>query len=163
MNAKVAEAITHGPHLLLRFLVAGLLGMAFYALLTTFAIAAEYSYLRFTPASHWFEYESVEPDLPVKAGEGLFFKSTAAVHRRADLRWSDTLFCDTGSGRFFYRNITTSRDQVSPRSKGTVRWAFIPFTLPTGTVCEGEHVITASLKYGIAKRQVVKSGPFTVQ
>ena len=133
-----------------------------YAVMAFFGVSfttVEWFYLQVMPATHWFEYESVEPEQPSYGAGPINFVSFSQIHRLVDMRWNDVLFCDTDDGMGFrsYSSFDTSRRASPPVPMQPKAWTYHG-EVPEQGECYLVSTIEAPLKYGIVKRQVL-TGP----
>ena len=154
----VAELREHAPIVFWRFALMAMMAAGLTA-------SVQFAFYNIMPAKYWFEYESVRPVQPVRAGRRLDLVSTAAIYRRVDMRWNDVLRCRFGDGRGFriVSTVATSDDDVEPRPMGEKVWTYGRHAPVAGAQCYIRSVITVRLPYGAEKSQVITGDFFTVQ
>lgn len=118
-----------------------------------------YGFNTMMPRSWWFTYEGVEF---VRAkDDGLIFKSRVERKREVDMRWEDTLFCDTNrDGKYENYSVQiSSLAMAPPRRMSESEWHYRkPY--PRGESCYLRSVIKVDLKLGVTRKQVFDGKKF---
>lgn len=151
-----------------RFLsLSGLRGAVLSALLAAVVLLAiDYAYVRFSPASHWFEYSAVT-NVSAQAGEPPTFVSTNRVTKLLPMASQEELVCvfpdKDLAEQFGERFITFTPDEVADIPRVGKKWTLESAVLPFEEgLCHLEANVSMEVRYGFRKRQFVKSNDFPI-
>lgn len=117
-------------------------------------------YVRFQPASSFFEWRSVK--FVGATDNGLIFSSERAIYRSAPITWNDILFCENGETYSFFSSQETSN--INPEIEletRTLEWNYNS-PIPKDKDCYLEANITMDVR-GHEKRQTLTTGVFRIE
>jgi hypothetical protein len=132
-----------------------------------FIIAAcMWGFYTWSPLATWFVYAAIEPVLPVKEGEPIFFRSRIIGNYEVPVTWVDVLHCrHAGSAEFkqLHRVETEGRIRIQTPETGTI-WKYATVSdAKAGDTCFLRSLITVHLPLGVERQQLVDSSLFTVE
>jgi hypothetical protein len=125
----------------------------------------EFLYNKLMPASHWFEYESVEAHNEYnKIGDSLIMVSTSTIKRPVTIFWNDILRCYIGDKDTRVSSYTSSftfdKGSYTFKEKQERPWQYIAVTPSFDSKCYLVSNIKATVTNSINKTQTVISKPF---
>lgn len=128
--------------------------------------AGMWGFYTWAPISTWFVYKAIEPVIPVKAGEPIFFRSRILGNYEVAVTWVDVLHCrHAGLNEFkqVHRLETEGRIRVQFPDTGPIwKYGVIP-EVKSGDSCFLRSLITAHFPLGVDRQQVVNSVVFPVE
>lgn len=112
--------------------------------------------------TYWVDYASVEAKDEINGvGEPLVFISTSALLRRSDIKWVDTLRCESVSNGTFSQYVSeakgSQRDTTDYQSK---EWVYHGNTPKSDDTCYLDTKITVTDPSGREHTQEIISGKF---
>ena len=128
--------------------------------------AGMWGFYSWAPVSTWFVYQAVEPVIPVKQGDPIFFRSRIIGNYEVPVTWVDVLSCRRpGEPEFrqLHRVETEGRIRVQTPETGVI-WKYEAAPeARTGDTCFLRSLITVHLPLGVERQQLVDSALFTIE
>jgi hypothetical protein len=125
-----------------------------------------WGFYSWAPVATWFVYTAIDPVLPVREGEPIFFRSRIIGNYEVPVTWVDVLHCrNDGSPEFkqLHRVETEGRIRIQTPETGVIwKYAVVP-DAKTGDTCFLRSLITVHLPLGVERQQLVDSALFTVE
>lgn len=134
-----------------------------YALACLAVIAIEWTAGRLVPRDAFFHYYSIEPASRVVPGSPVYFRSVLRVTIPVDFDYVDTLYCDVSDGlgwRYWSQQTSRVENAEVRTAQSPAIWLYSADTPDVPYRCYLRSAVSAVLKYGETKTQVLKSDPF---